>query len=399
MKLAKDAKSSSPGDDNSRPNEIFALTGLRFLAAFWVFLFHLQIRWPFKKPGALANFLDEGAIGMSIFFILSGYVLTYIYGRGLFDIRTYYLNRVGRIYPIYLMAALLTVPWLWPLVSHVSTLPEIVRALLKLSILVSTNITLTQAWFPQLFDYWNDGGSWSISAEAFFYLLFPVLIVLLGKLSRKWLFVALIVFYMFSTFPALSFAVFENRPSPGVPIFYAMPIFRLPEFLCGICICLVQTKFEFEIRFPLVVFCLSLIIFIAFVCMMNPHLPIYTGYDFIAVPVVSVAIMILAQGLPFFGSLLGSTVFRWLGHISYCFYSFQALVLLSMISYHDEVVRIVPALSDNGYFAILGFVALLALAAFGYHMIEEPMRKRIRSLRNRAVSPTVKEAERIATGP
>jgi hypothetical protein len=52
--------------------EIFPLTGLRFVAAFYVFLFHIHIRWPISSHSFAKNVLDQGAIGMSLFFMLSG---------------------------------------------------------------------------------------------------------------------------------------------------------------------------------------------------------------------------------------------------------------------------------------------------------------------------------------
>src|SRR5262249_30868226 len=92
--------------------EILPLTGLRFIAAFYVFLFHIHIRWPLAASPFVANLFDVGAIGMSIFFVLSGYVLAHRYRDGVTSYRDYLVNRFARIYPIYAVAALLTVPWM-----------------------------------------------------------------------------------------------------------------------------------------------------------------------------------------------------------------------------------------------------------------------------------------------
>jgi len=66
--------------------EILPLTGLRFVAAFYVFLFHIHIRWPLAGQPFLKNVLDQGAVGMSLFFVLSGFVLAYRYA----DVRSTY---------------------------------------------------------------------------------------------------------------------------------------------------------------------------------------------------------------------------------------------------------------------------------------------------------------------
>jgi peptidoglycan/LPS O-acetylase OafA/YrhL len=58
---------------------IKSLTSLRWLCAFYVFLFHMEIRVPVFGAGAVQNFILGGYAGMSFFFILSGFVLTIRY--------------------------------------------------------------------------------------------------------------------------------------------------------------------------------------------------------------------------------------------------------------------------------------------------------------------------------
>ena len=54
-------------------NELLSLTGLRFVAAFYVFVFHIHISWPLTNIKYLKNIFDQGAIGMSLFFIFYGF--------------------------------------------------------------------------------------------------------------------------------------------------------------------------------------------------------------------------------------------------------------------------------------------------------------------------------------
>ena len=70
-------------------SEIRSLTGFRFIAALYVFLFHCHSRWPIVGKGWLSNFLSQGAVGMTMFFMLSGFILTHRYGAGSFDPRQY----------------------------------------------------------------------------------------------------------------------------------------------------------------------------------------------------------------------------------------------------------------------------------------------------------------------
>lgn len=58
-----------------------ALTALRFVAAFYVFLFHVQLRAPIAENTCIVAFLSQGAVGMAIFFMLSGFILTHRYSQ------------------------------------------------------------------------------------------------------------------------------------------------------------------------------------------------------------------------------------------------------------------------------------------------------------------------------
>ena len=203
-------------------DEIKSLTTLRFFAAFWVFLFHIDLRWPLPLGGALRAIVSHGAVGMSLFFILSGYVLAYSHPKGVDDLLTYSKRRFARIYPVYVLAGIITLPFL-VLAQHGW------RKNLELGFIIFSNVFLLQAWFPPLFQYWNNGGSWSISTEAFFYALFPLIIFLLLKSSNRQIFFGLAIAYVFSVVPGLSYVILPNSK----PIFYAVPIFRLPEFYIG----------------------------------------------------------------------------------------------------------------------------------------------------------------------
>ena len=139
--------------------EILPLTSLRFVAAFYVFLFHIHLRWPLVSSASpVAKFFNHGACGMSIFFILSGVVLGYRFTKGVKNYYDYAFNRLTRIYPIYFLAAFLMLPWLFSSMQHYQSHIEI-----RYIFIILINLFLLQAWLPQLFTYWNDNGSWSIS--------------------------------------------------------------------------------------------------------------------------------------------------------------------------------------------------------------------------------------------
>lgn len=338
-------------------HEIKSLTTLRFLAALWVFVFHIDIRWPLPLPGPLKAIVMHGAVGMSLFFILSGYVLAYSHPDGIDNIKNYAKRRFARIYPVYVLAAIVTLPFL-VLVQQGR------RKIVEFLFIIFSNVFLLQAWFPPLFNYWNDGGSWSISVEAFFYALFPLLIFLLTKASNKQIFTALLIAYAASVLPGLSYVILPNSK----PIFYALPIFRLPEFIIGAACAVLAGRGRLQFKKPILVFATAVFAFALFMIFVKPT-DIYVTANIVAVPAIALIITTCAQmRMPIFEARIPII----LGRASYAFYSMQALLILGMIHLQTgrEPWPPVPTL-------ILSFICLTLASLAVYYGFEEPIRKYI----------------------
>lgn len=175
---------------------------------------------------------------MSVFFILSGFLLAYRHAEDSGGTKQYLINRVARIYPVYIVAAVLTVPWMG-LGFDVSGGYQLLVSALKLIALVLANIFLVQAWYPGTFYLWNDSASWSISVEAFCYLALPFLLPWLRGLSIKNLLVVFVCCYVMAVIPGL---YARGLTLSYFPFIYALPLFRLPEFLMGVCALLAMRK-------------------------------------------------------------------------------------------------------------------------------------------------------------
>jgi len=343
--------------------EVLPLTGLRFVAAFLVFAFHIHIRWPLSETPWLDSILSEGAVGMSVFFILSGYILAYTYAGRDFSLRSYFTARFARIYPVYIAAGILALPWL------AIVLKDGLLGLARGFALVVANSLMIQAWFPQLFGYWNNPAAWSLSVEAFFYLLFPFLIVWLQKLPVRALVAALILAYCLSVLPGFVYAVFEPRPEPALAIFYAMPIFRLPEFVFGISIYLLRNEFRRLSLFGGV----AAVALLAYLALFGHLLPLFVLHNWIAVPLIGVVILGLARGSGVLAKALSTRPAVYAGKISFCFYMFQFPVIFGALQ-----LRKYFEMDAYSAFSIC-FVSLTVISIMGYHLIEEPFRKSIRS--------------------
>lgn len=162
---------SLPGNGRAR---LPALTGVRIFAALAVYVNHIGA--PEGAPEALTNFMNSGYSGVTIFFVLSGFVLTINYFKqmrhptstGVYD---YFVARFARVYPLYVLVLLFVVIW-----QHYDG--EGIDGWWR-------HVLAVQAWDPNVlraFDF--NGPGWSISVEFFLYACFPLLIPLVARLRR-----------------------------------------------------------------------------------------------------------------------------------------------------------------------------------------------------------------------
>ncbi len=159
------------GFSNAYPADIKPLTALRFAAAAWVLLFffgdRLGLGWR-EASGLVA----KGYLGVDLFFILSGFILTHVYGpaviAGRFSFKGFLWARLARLYPVHLVT-LVSLVLLALIAGHLGL--EISEAFDYRHLWAQ--ILLVQAWGVVPGGGWNHP-SWSISAEWFAYLVFPL---------------------------------------------------------------------------------------------------------------------------------------------------------------------------------------------------------------------------------
>jgi peptidoglycan/LPS O-acetylase OafA/YrhL len=157
-----------------------ALTGLRFLLAFWVILDHLT--GPGGALDASARALPHplyavirgGYLAVATFFVLSGFVLAHGYGSGNWPrerLRRYAVARFARIYPVYALSLVMVAPFI--LAYHGPG---------KAGLIANYGLLL-QGWTGHQPVGWNTP-AWSLSCEVFFYCLFPLIGWLVRGLER-----------------------------------------------------------------------------------------------------------------------------------------------------------------------------------------------------------------------
>lgn len=328
------------------PARLPSLTSLRFVAAALVVVVHLQTIWP------EARILQRGEVGVSFFYLLSGFILTWSASSGDTPAR-FYRRRFARIAPVHVVTwfaaiavALLLGNGFGSVLGDVLSLP------------------LLQAWVPVgSVAYAANGVSWSLSVELLFYLCFPFLLPRLRRLPTGWLW----------TVAGTTVAVTWLVPvvAPTAQFAYSFPLSRLPEFVVGVTVALlVQRGWRPPLGFAAAAALAAGAIAVDFA----PWLP--EPFAFAAVSVIPFALLIAAacasdrKGT---SRMAGRTWVR-LGQWSFALFMTHQIVIRSFAGLVPEhrlqVLLLAPVLA-----LCVGIAGLL------FHAVERPLERRLRGSR------------------
>jgi peptidoglycan/LPS O-acetylase OafA/YrhL len=155
------------------PKNFPALTGLRALAAFLVFFFHYNPFARFGESGFFFRLVNEWHIGVSLFFVLSGFLIFHSFSHSFSSLSAYFIKRFARIFPLFFLLSLAQFFSPWYSFSEAAW-KEI---LLNFSLLKGFSEKYGFSGIPQ---------GWSLSVEEAFYILAPVFFFLVKK-NRIWL--------------------------------------------------------------------------------------------------------------------------------------------------------------------------------------------------------------------
>ncbi|GEP43539.1 hypothetical protein BGE01nite_28300 [Brevifollis gellanilyticus] len=188
--------------------------------------------------------VNRAYVGVSFFFVLSGFVLAYTYSGKLvgagFSLRSFYARRVGRIYPAFFIGTLLH----WPLFawSQMTSLPS-PDSYVRTGGVTLLTFSLVQSFFPWSLGQLN-APAWSVSVELFLYACFPWLIGMLGRVSNRrlsWIFLASLAACWGPALLHLMLPQGESAMPPWMRSPYPLtstwiasfPVFHLPQFVAG----------------------------------------------------------------------------------------------------------------------------------------------------------------------
>jgi peptidoglycan/LPS O-acetylase OafA/YrhL len=365
--------------------EIKPLTGLRAIAATWVVIFHLvggrKAVWNQQVPNLDSiggPLIYAGQLGVDLFFVLSGFVLSlnYLDKLGphltLAGSRKFLWARLSRVWPVFFV------------MINVAGLVELAIARGSDRPLASEfhataylqQVTLTQQWFAARHDGTSwDGPAWTVSCEALAYLLFPILALIIARITvggspRLLLGLSLIVMAPY----VLMMASSESFSSG-----FSWILRIMCQFLAGmLAYCFVKavdwTKQRRDIAGVASV--LLVVVIVAWLYVAD-QTAFKSDWSFVVLLFVPLVICLSVGSGPITAFLSTKTLLLG-GYISYSLYLVQSPVLHS----GDALVSGLKQTHPNIYLTLC--VALLPVAFFTaycmWRFIEEPARLRMRAM-------------------
>ena len=361
---------SAEGSAVQRAPRLHSLTGLRWWAAFAVFLFHMRNLAPLPGANGIVEF---GNYGVTFFFILSGFVLTWS-ARSTTTIPTFYVNRFARIWPAAFVTLLLAIPVFY------SFDPDPSQPFVKpfdLAIL-ALSIPLIQGWWRDpVILFSGNPAAWTLTSEFFFYALHPFINRVLGflRLGGTLVLTAVVVLLAFGHRALASYwpeYVLDQLP---------LPILRLNEFVLGMLVAH-AIRLGWAIRIPAwlplagIAGIVALDWLAGFALLPARFADLFSRFQpELVLVLLTVAIASIA-GADLAGkrSLFASRPIVTLGEWSFAFYLVHATVIYGLIL----VFGAQPAAWSGIVWYVPAFILSLALAGAVHLWVEKPLERRIR---------------------
>ena len=328
------------------------IQGLRAIAVLSVLLFHIN-----------PELLLGGFLGVDIFFVISGYLIMGFIWRdlnsGSFSLMEFYRRRVQRLFP-----ALLVVVGVSAIFGYFILLPY--EALNFSHSLLATLLYLSNFYFYLEADYFNDAmefapllHTWSLSVEEQFYLLFPLLLILLFHRAKKDILKSLLLLALLSLVLSQTLLYYDKSFA-----FFASPT-RFFQFILGgvVAISFQKNSFSKALNSSFALIGLLTILLSLFVYNENTLFP---GVHALVPTLATVLVLFAGQNPNFITALLSNRLFRVIGNSSYSIYLWH----WPLIVFYK--LQVSPSLSNREQ--VFLFLASLGLGYLSWRYIEKPTR-------------------------
>lgn len=332
------------------------IDGLRAIAVLFVIFYHLD-----------ALTIGVGFAGVDIFFVISGYLIggQIIQEKmsGTFSFRNFYARRARRILPALFVTILVSMAVGWMIM-----LPEDYRYFLGGA--ATALLSVSNYWFAARIDYFNPLAAtdplvhtWTLGVEEQFYLLVPLLIVVLWRFLRPHLFLVLLSI----TFASFALSIWLSHTSPQLA-YYILPT-RAWELLAGVLIAMKETRLRTQVSENWQKGIANSALFILIIGVLAIPSDANWPGSFAVVPVLSTAVFLaFGSGRSLAASLLSLRAMKAIGLVSYSAYLVHQPIL-GFLSYAEMPPSTVAAKA-------MVFVATFLLAYASWRFIETPFRRR-----------------------
>lgn len=329
------------------------IDGLRAIAVLPVILFHAG----FETFGG-------GFVGVDIFFVISGFLITTIIAeevkKGRFSIVNFYERRARRIFPALFLVMGVCIISAWFLLLP-GDMKEFADSITAVSLFLSNFLFWYQSgYFDTAAEMKPMLHTWSLAVEEQFYVIFPLLLILFIKLGKQYV-LAVLLFLFFASF---GFAQWASITNPEMA-FYLLPA-RGWELLLGSLISLLL--YRVQIRHRIVSECgtgLGLLLILYSIFFYNKTTP-FPGVYALAPTIGAGLIIVFATQKTMLGQLIGNKLFMRIGVISYSAYLWhQPLFVFARYVTLNE--------PSKAMFATLSVVTFV-LAYLSWKFVELPFR-------------------------
>ena len=341
------------------------LTSLRFIFAFLVFMSHNNL-FPNAVDSFLWHIFREGYAGVSFFFMLSGFILAYTYQQRLLErsvtIHSFYIARIARIYPLHLSTLFISLFFI-KFFSSVSA-----GSIFNLGL----NAFLLQSFVPGK-EFLFNAVSWSLSDEAFFYAMFPIIVFSIPKIGKKRATLLLVTGLLIIMATAY---LLRNSPSEHW-VLYINPLFRIFDLSLGIAIYNICHKIEsahFHIDYnhtQVEILALCLIIITYCLAFFIPESFRRSVWYWIPMGIL-IATFYFQKGA--ISRFLSHPIFVKLGEISFAFYLFHYMIIRAVRIILCHLHLALPLWQEFCITLILS----ITTAYIAHRYIEQPANKFIR---------------------
>lgn len=349
--------------------------GLRALAVIPVILFHAKFEW-----------LSGGYIGVDVFFVISGYLITSIIlnekESGTFSFIGFYERRIRRILPALFFIILLCIP-LAPLWMMPNQLEDFGQSVAAISIFASNILFYAESgYFQAASDEKLLLHTWSLAVEEQYYMLYPILLILIWKLGRRGM-VLIISIIALASLALAQFGVNLQLTNENIRLFsrpdwvssFFLPIGRAWELMVGGLVAFRLSSHSQPNKPNQLAALTGLALIIYAIFSFDRSIPYPSFYTL--VPTIGAALILLyASPRNYVGKFLSLPVFVGIGLVSYSAYLWHhPLFAFARLMNPDKP-------SSQLYLVLI--LATFALAYISWKYIERPFRDRNKITRRQA---------------